>query len=222
MALRAVYEITCEHLPFVSVAASVPETTLQVQLVASQDEYTPFVVTVTAGAASAVEAAFDSSSFVAGYTRIDHAEDRPRYKVLPAVSMSEQFPAAFDVGGLQALADNGSVIDCNRVTSTGWIQSGRFASRETVTEIRDFWEHNGAFELRKLERVSDDRAADAVTERQREALLAAREMGYFDVPRDAALADVAAKLDISASSLSERLRRGHRSLIAASLDDPDG
>lgn len=78
MAVRAVYEITCEHLPFISVARAVPEATLWVQLVPSQDEYTPFVVTVTEGSTTTVETAFDDGAFVSGYTRVDRRDTRPR------------------------------------------------------------------------------------------------------------------------------------------------
>lgn len=134
--------------------------------------------------------------------------------------MTDRFPPEFDVGGLQALADNGSVIDDNRVTESGWVQSGRFADRETLAEIRDFWERNGAFALRQLETVPEKPGDEPVTDRQREALLTAAELGYFDVPRDPSLADVASELDISASSLSERLRRGQTELIATHFDGP--
>ncbi|WP_049941190.1 helix-turn-helix domain-containing protein [Halorhabdus utahensis] len=219
MALRATYEITCEHLPFVSVAASVPEATLSVQLVPSQDEYTSFVVTVTEGPVSALKDAFEDAPFVAGYTRLNKSADPPRYKVLPDLSMSDQFPADFDVGGLKALADTDSLVDEIQATTTGWIQSGQFADRETLAEFQMFWERHGGFDLRRIESTSRPQAgADGLTDRQREALLAAAEMGYFDVPRDASLADVAADLDISASSLSERLRRGQLALIETHLD----
>ncbi|WP_181684947.1 helix-turn-helix domain-containing protein [Halorhabdus salina] len=219
MAVRAVYELTCEHLPFVTVADRVPTATLSVRLVPSQDEYTPFVVTVADGPVVAVEAAFDAVSFVAGYTSVDQSGETPRYKVLPARSMDDQYPADFDVAGLKALADTDSIIEHNRVTPTGWVQSGRFADRATVAEFRAFWRHNGAFDLRKLEPTPDEPRDDPVTDCQREALLTAAEMGHFDVPRNTSLAEVATALDISASSLSERLRRGHSALIEASLAD---
>ncbi|QGN07351.1 DNA-binding protein [Halorhabdus sp. CBA1104] len=222
MALRATYEITCEHLPFVSMVASVPDATLLVRLVPSQDEYTPFIVTVQEGPAPAVEKAFDEAMFVAGYTRLDESDAPPQYKVLPALSMSDHFPEDFDVGGLKALADTDSLVDEIRVTQTGWIQSGCFADRATLAEFQSFWERHGSFRLRRIKPVSRPHAeADGLTEPQREALLAAAEQGYFAVPRDASLADIAAGLDISASSLSERLRRGQLALIETYFDGPD-
>jgi predicted DNA binding protein len=56
-----------------------------------------------------------------------------------------------------------------------------------------------------------------LTDEQREVLQVAHDLGYFDVPRSATLADVAAELGISSQAASERLRRGHRQLIAQHL-----
>ncbi|WP_254546260.1 helix-turn-helix domain-containing protein [Halomarina pelagica] len=54
---------------------------------------------------------------------------------------------------------------------------------------------------------------DDLTEEQREALRAACELGYFDVPRRISLSDLADELDVSHQALSERLRRGHEVLV---------
>lgn len=62
-----------------------------------------------------------------------------------------------------------------------------------------------------------------VTADQQEALVAAYEMGYFEVPRDASLADVADRLSVSSQSVSARLRRGCANLIGNTLvHDVDG
>jgi len=44
-------------------------------------------------------------------------------------------------------------------------------------------------------------------------------MGQFDIPRQASLEDVAAELDISASSLSERLRRAQTHLVETHFEE---
>lgn len=54
---------------------------------------------------------------------------------------------------------------------------------------------------------------DGLTDRQYEALRTAYELGYFNIQRQASLEEVAAELDISASSVSERLRRAQTQLI---------
>ena len=52
---------------------------------------------------------------------------------------------------------------------------------------------------------------------QRSALVTALEMGYFDVPRQVELADVAAELDLSPNAVSERIRRGEANLFRSAL-----
>lgn len=52
---------------------------------------------------------------------------------------------------------------------------------------------------------------------QREILLLAARRGYFEVPRQASLADLAGELDISSQAASERLRRGLDSVVERTL-----
>ncbi len=57
-----------------------------------------------------------------------------------------------------------------------------------------------------------------LTPRQEEALRAAHQAGYFEVPRDADAGEVAATLGIGKSAFLERLRRAERSLFAELLN----
>lgn len=209
MGFVAEFEITCQELPFVEVAATVPDATLEVKLQPSENWYTAFVVDVVDGAAESVELALESALFVGDFTCLQRPDGRPRYRVEPAVGMEEQFSGSVDdVAGLQSLAATDASIESIRVTSTGWIQSGWFADLAALDEFRLFWQHNGVFTLRRL--VNDGRDAtldEGLTDPQREAFQTAYRMGYFEVPRSASQADVAAALGITASSLSERLRR---------------
>ena len=60
-----------------------------------------------------------------------------------------------------------------------------------------------------------------LTEAQREALDAALEAGYFQVPRGTNLVELADQLDISDSAASQRLRRGIRTVLGDYAMDPD-
>ncbi|MFC7019992.1 MULTISPECIES: helix-turn-helix domain-containing protein [Haloarcula] len=73
-------------------------------------------------------------------------------------------------------------------------------------------------ELHELSSGTDP-ATSELTAPQREALLLAYEMGYFDEPRAATLEDIAARLDISRQAVANRLRRGHRALIRKMLSE---
>jgi len=220
MGLVAEFEIACEGLPFVEVAAAVPEATVEFQ--PSEEWYTAFVVGVVDGPAERVEAAFESVSFVDEYTRFERDDETPWYRVEPAVSMPARLGAYVDdVAELQALAAADARIDCMRVTPTGWIYRGWFADRTTVNRFRAFWQRNGEFTLRRLVPSADGDPKTGLTSAQREALRTAYEMGYFEIPRTASLEEVATELDITASSLSERLRRAQTHLVESTVGSPD-
>jgi predicted DNA binding protein len=66
------------------------------------------------------------------------------------------------------------------------------------------------------ERVFVDRGK--LTDRQREVLVTAYEMGYFERPRGANASEVAAELDIAQSTLNEHLVTAQRKLLTDILD----
>jgi len=75
--------------------------------------------------------------------------------------------------------------------------------------------------LERLQRYSDEGTTlDALTDRQREVLRTAHDLGYFDVPRAASTAAVAAALDLDDSTVAEHLQRAERNLVETVLDEP--
>lgn len=56
-----------------------------------------------------------------------------------------------------------------------------------------------------------------LTDPQREALLAALDAGYYEVPREITLRELADRFDISDTALSQRLRRGLTTVLSATL-----
>lgn len=59
--------------------------------------------------------------------------------------------------------------------------------------------------------------ARGLSDRQREAVLAALDLGYYDQPRRATHADVAGRLDCAPSTASEHLRKAEAKLVRAGL-----
>lgn len=60
-----------------------------------------------------------------------------------------------------------------------------------------------------------------LTTSQRELLALARDRGYFSIPRDVSLAELAAELGISQQAASERLRRGLRTMVSNTVCEDD-
>ncbi len=215
MGLVAEFKIQCEALPLVEVAKAVPAATVEVAIQFNHGRRPPFIVTVTHEDHEALERAFESSSFVGAYTLLGQAGETRRYQVVPAVGFAEQLgDTVADLSGLRSLATTDSNIERIRARPTGWIQTGWFADREAFDGFRRFWQENAGFTLRRLGRVGEpEEPGDGLTNPQREALRTAYEMGHYEIPQSASLESVADELEISPSSLSERLRRAQTHLI---------
>lgn len=86
-----------------------------------------------------------------------------------------------------------------------------FAITATQGEFDDFGDQLDASGLRYdlLSIVhTDESGSSPLTDRQLECLRVARRMGYFEVPRDSTLAEVADTLGVDTSTVSETVRRG--------------
>lgn len=78
------------------------------------------------------------------------------------------------------------------------------------------------YTLEYVHEIGHTRADDILTDRQREVLLAALELGYYATPREATLTDVASDLDISKATCSEILHRAEGSVIRWFADEHTG
>jgi predicted DNA binding protein len=96
----------------------------------------------------------------------------------------------------------------------------RVPTREALNAYRNFCrDRDIPFRLNRIYR--EERTVDGgsgarygVTEAQREALVSALKCGYFAIPRESTLEEIAGKLDISTQALSTRLRRGQTNLVS--------
>lgn len=215
MGLVAEFNIDCKALPLVGVAANVPEAILTLNLQFNHGNRPVFLVTVQDGSQTAIENSFTDAYDVGEWTLVGQARDTRRYQVLPALSLEEQLGEHLDnLEGLKALATADAIIERIDVLPEGWRQTGWFADRDAFKKFSSFWQRNAGFQLHRLTRDGESEPpGNGLTDRQYEALRIAYELGYFTIPRDASLEDVAAELDISPSSVSERLRRAQTQLI---------
>lgn len=215
MRLVAEFEIYCDALPLVEVAATVPEATLILELQFNHGERPLFLITVTDGSDQAVANALSDAYDVGEWTLVGEAGDTRRYQVMPALSFEEQLGGHIDdLAGLEALATADAIIERIEVLPDGRRRTAWFADREAFNEFSAFWQQNADFRLSRLARGGESKPpGDGLTNHQQEALRTAYKMGHFDIPRQASLEEVATELDISASSLSERLRRAETQLI---------
>lgn len=215
MGLVAEFDIECEALPLTGVAESVPAATLLLDLQFNHGKQPLFIVTLKNGSQSEIENALAKAYDVGQWTLVGQAGETRRYQVHPALSLEEQLGEHLeDFAGLEALATAEAIIERINVVPRGWRQTGWFADRDAFSEFSSFWQRNANFRLHRLTQIGESEPpGDGLTNRQNEALRIAYELGYFDIPRQASLEDVATELHISPSAVSERLRRAQMQLI---------
>lgn len=123
------------------------------------------------------------------------------------------------------LADDVGAIPMGvRRTREGWAIRLRFSDRDDLGTFSEGVHNRGVpLELRQTyEPNGGTRAANfGLTRTQVETLARAYDAGYFEVPREITLAELADELGISEQAVSERLRRGLRALLASTTFDDD-
>ena len=98
--------------------------------------------------------------------------------------MSEQLGETVEQPAkLRDLASNKSIIGNIIITTSGRVQKWWFADRDEFAEYCEFWRENGeSFSLNRLSKSpanEEGNPATRMTDRQREAVLTAYEMGYL-------------------------------------------
>jgi DNA-binding CsgD family transcriptional regulator len=92
-------------------------------------------------------------------------------------------------------------------------------SQEALSrEVADIQSAGANVVLRRLGDYSGPNSMlDSLTDRQREVLETARDVGYYEVPRRTTIDAIADRLDIDSSTASEHLQRAERHLVDAAL-----
>lgn len=202
MSLIAEFRMVSEDDPLISLARTVSECTIIVE----HDEQTvagPIVVVIRVLCRSfeAFEAALQDQAAMMEFTLISDDDSERLYHVVWEDPYSED---------VDELIYNKTLTEREWVTNEGHHLKQQFADRDEVTAYRDSCREMGIeFHLDRLYGANNDGGSvPGVSVKQREALLAAYEAGYFAVPREASLENIAAELGISRSALAERLHRG--------------
>jgi predicted DNA binding protein len=158
----------------------------------------------------AFDAALEADSTVEEVVEATDVGDEKYYQLEWSDDVIQHVDAAIDKEAsiLNAEAENGE-----------WHLRVRFVSREQFEAFRDYLADQGlTFRLQNLtESTTPRQEMGGLTDAQRDALVAAVKAGYFAIPRNATMADVADGLGISEQAASERLRRGIDHLVKTIL-----
>ncbi len=137
-----------------------------------------------------------------------------------------EFTAETELLAPLVTAEGGFVLDARSESGNssprGWHERWLLPDRKALQTI---WEHASeiGFEFDVLDLYRRGRTdaeypgPDALTDEQRETLLAAYKQGYFAEPRETSLEELAESFDLSASAVGGRINRGLKALIGAAL-----
>jgi len=101
----------------------------------------------------------------------------------------------------------------------GWFLKLRFDSRASLSKFQAYCEEQEIeTTLKRLYALEGPKLGQFnLTPPQRKALETALDMGYFEIPRMATMAEIADELGVTANAVSERLRRAQTNLITNSM-----
>ncbi|HET7324336.1 MAG TPA: helix-turn-helix domain-containing protein [Halococcus sp.] len=186
---------------------SVPEATFDIERVVAHDaeRVLPFVW-ANAPDRAALESAFEADRSVENVEMLSDLDDEWLYR------MEWISHVQFVVHAL--LEEQATVLDAHSEDGR-WHLRLLFPDRESLSRTYDFCEdHDIRLDIETIYEMDGKRHGRfGLTEEQVEALTAAFERGYYEVPRDISVADLADELDISHQALSERFRRAHGNLV---------
>jgi predicted DNA binding protein len=100
-----------------------------------------------------------------------------------------------------------------------WTLRVMYPTRDALSATHEFCDSHGVtFDVERIRELEGEPAGRyGLTQEQYEALRAAHDAGYFEVPRRSNLDGLADDLGISHQALSERIRRGEDALLEATL-----
>lgn len=159
---------------------------------------------------SELEAALETDPTVEGFEHVTTDGEKQLYEIDWSGQVLELYGFVVDHGGtvLNAIGEDGE-----------WTVRLRFENREDVSDFYEvFAEREISVDVVQVQELSDRSYEDlGLTDEQYEALETAINLGYFEIPRETQLGEVADELDISDQALSERLRRAYHSIVTSEL-----
>ena len=161
------------------------------------------------------ECGLDADGTVERWTPVGGTADRMLYRV----RLTETASATFRY---ERWADGRAVFLAADREPNGWTVNAYVPDRSVLQQFASGCERNDVqFELLRVSEIDRLRGMQqyGLSEVQAETLLAALERGYYTVPREVNLEELAEPLDVSHQAVSERLRRGVCSLLENTVAD---
>ena len=213
MSTIAELEIPASEFALSATFDAVPDAEFEVERVVAydRDRLLPFTwATVNESSSEALDEALESDPSVEGVELLSDLGDERLYRM--------DWVRAVDFI-LHLLSEEHATVLTALGEQNKWLLRMLFPDRDSLSRSYDFCETRGlSVEVTSIYELDERRSGQfGLTADQLESLVTASKQGYYNVPRDATLQDVAELLGISHQALSERLRRGHGRLVRNAL-----
>ncbi|MEF8802280.1 MAG: helix-turn-helix domain-containing protein [Halolamina sp.] len=154
--------------------------------------------------------------------RLDALECVDRWEHVPGAEAAELYVVEFTAPEFPpSLADrtDGLLGTCDPELDEHGVTMSFVGPQRAIAQAIEAYETAGVSpDLRRLGSYrGHERPLDVLTERQREVLTTAYEMGYYDVPRTASSMEVATELGLEPSTVVEHLQRAERNFLKRQL-----
>ncbi|MDG5820525.1 helix-turn-helix domain-containing protein [Natronococcus sp. A-GB7] len=211
MSVVAEFTIPADAFALEHTFDTVPDATVEIERLAthSREWVMPFLW-VRSDDLEAVKHALEADPDIEGVRTLNLADGIGYFNV----HWSEELQRLID-----EVVDQHGIVQEAEAKDGRWYLKLKFVDESVLEEFQAHFRDRGhAFELQRLYRGIEpkERRYD-LTPEQREVLTTAQEMGYFDVPRETQIEELAAELDISTNSVSQRLRRATDNLVRNTL-----
>lgn len=183
------------------------ETRAEFERTASIDGYGGPFLSITGTEVESATTAFRRSPYLEDVTLVDEDEGESVYRL----SWTDERPEL-----LRSISrGDGTILSAVAVDDTASFEL-RFPDHDSASRFyREHADRVDPVSIRRSSRDSNGRTTSepSLTPKQREALCLALETGYFEIPREASLIELANELGITDNAMSERLRRGTATLV---------
>lgn len=212
--MSVIAEFTVESTDFAlnDALAAAPEMVIEIEEVVAtmEDRVMPYFW-VSGGDRDAFDAAIADDSSVQDSTKVDEVENAVLYRAKWVQNIETVVYAYVEIGAtiLQATGQHDS-----------WELKMRFDDRDLLADFREYCRENEiSYELTRLTEQDQPMASSqfGLTPKQRETLVAALDAGYYRVPQEVTMGELADTLEISQQALSKRLHKGHHNLVTSTL-----
>lgn len=212
MSVIAEFAVPADEFALSSTLEEAPDMIVEIERVVahSDDRIMPFFW-IRGGDYEEFEATVKDDPSVQDIKLLDEYDDGNLYRAQWTKNIESLVYAYLDLGA--------TIIEATG-RADEWELQMRFEDEGSLSEFRDFCSENDiSYELKRLYHPSEPTPGGQyeLSSKQYDALTKALEEGYFEVPRSVTMTELSDDMGIAQQSLSKRLRRAHRNLIASTL-----